>query len=252
LIIAFHQLIDKYNGFGEYIAFGGVDDIDLEIASAVTVEMDTERIIDATEIAGAYRSMFMHFSYVPVYIHAKREEDPCLIAGRDAAAVISRTYDKNTVPRIAVVAAITNPYTEVTGIEHEYVPIGGKQDLASKREMACAGVECRTGRGNTAGIIKEAGIYCPNADLGHADAQLHIGDIYHYGEYGSKLDPVRAWVWYSLADHNGEPKAAEKLTRITAGMSPKQLEEAKQELTIWKPGQCMQDLATDQKGQDVE
>ena len=252
LIVAFHQLIDKYNGFGEYIAFGGVDDIDLEIASAVTVDMDTERIIDATEIAGAYRSMFMHFSYVPVYIHAKREDDPCLMAGRDAAAVISRTYDKNTVPRIAVVAAMTNPYTEVTGIENEYLPIGGKQNLASERERACAGVECRTERGNTVGIIKEAGIYCPNADLGHADARLHIGDIYHYGEYGSRLDPVRAWVWYSLADRSGEPKAAEKLSRITTGLSPKQLEEAKQELTTWEPGQCMQDLATDQKGQDVE
>jgi len=133
LIVAFHQLIDKYNGFGEYIVFGGVDDINLEIASAVTVDMHAGRIIDATEIVGAYRSMFMHFAYVPVYIHAKREDDPCLMAGRNSAAAISRTHDKNKVPRIAVVTAMKNPYAEVTGIENEYLPIGGEQELAPER-----------------------------------------------------------------------------------------------------------------------
>jgi hypothetical protein len=43
---------------------------------------------------------------------------------------------------------------------------------------------------------KIAGTYCPNADLGHTDAQLYIADIYYQGAFGHKVYLVRAWVWY--------------------------------------------------------
>jgi hypothetical protein len=97
-----------------------------------------------------------------------------------------------------------------------------------------------------------AGIYCPNADLGHADAQFYIGDIYYHGGYGQKVSPVRAWVWYSLAAQNGDGQAAEQLTRVTAELTLEQLEEAKRQLVEWKPGQCMQDLRLDQNQQEVK
>jgi outer membrane protein assembly factor BamE (lipoprotein component of BamABCDE complex) len=105
---------------------------------------------------------------------------------------------------------------------------------------------------NSVDIDKQAGVYCPNADLGHADAQLHIGDIYSHGSYGQKVDPVRAWVWYSLAAQNGDAQAAEQLTRVTAELTAEQLVEAKRQLTAWKPGQCVQELTQDEKGQEVK
>jgi TPR repeat protein len=51
---------------------------------------------------------------------------------------------------------------------------------------------------------KAIGTYCHNADLGHADAQMHIGDILYQGAYGRKADIVGAWVWNSLAAQNGD------------------------------------------------
>ena len=100
----------------------------------------------------------------------------------------------------------------------------------------------------TQGVVKEAGAYCPNADLGHADAQLHIGDIYYSGSYGQEVDPVRAWVWYSLAAKGGEMQAAEKLAQVTAVLSPEQLAEAQRQLAAWQPGHCLQELVQDAAG----
>ena len=92
------------------------------------------------------------------------------------------------------------------------------------------------------GIGKEAATYCPNADLGHADAQKHIGDIYYHGLYGLKVDVMRAWVWYSLASQNGDEVAKTRISSLTDELTPGQLEEAKRQLAEWKPGQCMQEL----------
>jgi hypothetical protein len=97
-------------------------------------------------------------------------------------------------------------------------------------------------KSTTLGIAKEARTYCPNADLGHADAQLHIGDIHYHGAYGQEADPVRAWVWYSLAAQGGDAQAAERLARVTAGFTPEQLAEAQRQSTAWQPGQCAQEL----------
>jgi len=90
-------------------------------------------------------------------------------------------------------------------------------------------------------LDRAAGAYCPNADLGHADAQLHIGDIYYNGNNG-RYDPVHAWVWYSLAARGGDAQAQEKLQMVTADLTPEQLAEAMQQLAEWQPGQCIKDL----------
>lgn len=89
---------------------------------------------------------------------------------------------------------------------------------------------------------RAAGTYCPNADLGHADAQVHIGDIYYHGIYARKFDPVRAWVWYSLAAQGGDAQAKEQLSQVTAELTPEQLAEARQQLAAWQPGQCVKEL----------
>jgi hypothetical protein len=101
-------------------------------------------------------------------------------------------------------------------------------------------------------LNKEFRTYCPNADLGHADAQKHLADIYYHGLYGRKVDAVRAWVWYSLAIQNGDTQAAEQLAQVTAELTPEQLKEAKQQFESWKPGQCMQELTQNHNGQDLQ
>jgi outer membrane protein assembly factor BamE (lipoprotein component of BamABCDE complex) len=99
---------------------------------------------------------------------------------------------------------------------------------------------------------KEASTYCPNADLGHPDAQRHIGDILYHGAYGRSADPVRAWVWYSLAAQNGDEAAKAAVTQLTAELPSDQLEDAKRQLAAWKPSQCMQELTNDDNGQEVK
>jgi hypothetical protein len=99
-----------------------------------------------------------------------------------------------------------------------------------------------SGTPNTLYIRKSAGIYCPNADLGHADAQLYIARVYDYSAYGGQVNLVRAWVWYSLAAQNGDEVAADRVKRITEELDPQKLAEAKRQLAAWTPGQCAEEL----------
>lgn len=91
-------------------------------------------------------------------------------------------------------------------------------------------------------FYKEIGMYCPNAELGHADAQKHIGDFYYFGAYGIKKDVIQAYVWYSLAAKAGDIRAGEVLLRIKPELSPTQLTEAQKLLDEWAPGQCQSNL----------
>ena len=236
IIVAYHQLIDAKTSSFEAIVAGGIFDENRETSAAIVVDVKNKRLIDAVEAEGWHKTAVLHmYVVIPLAMVEYPVEEPCQMVGRHAAETILQSLTTNKAPRIVVVAAANDPYAT----------------LAPDREKACSGAECMTERGNTVGITKEAGTYCPNADLGHADAQLHIGDIYNYGAYGNKVDRVRAWVWYSLADQNGEAQAAEQLSRVTTELTPKQLEEANRELAAWKPGQCMQELTADPKGADL-
>ena len=89
----------------------------------------------------------------------------------------------------------------------------------------------------------EAATYCPNADLGHADAQKHIGDLYYFSYYNFfEKNLVSAYVWYSLAANNGHKGAAEQVDILTRELSPEQLSKALIKLEEWEPGQCERDL----------
>jgi hypothetical protein len=105
-----------------------------------------------------------------------------------------------------------------------------------------------SGDSNLVGL-HEARTYCPNADRGNADAQMFIGDTHYLGAYKLKRDPVRAWVWYSLAAQKGGELAMQQLSKVTTELSPEQLAEAKRQLEAWQPGQCIKGLVPDQKTQ---
>ena len=87
-------------------------------------------------------------------------------------------------------------------------------------------------------LDKEIGTYCPNADLGHSDAQKHIGDLYFFGALGLNRDYIQAYVWYSLAANNGDKRAAPRLFDTVNLLTPEQLVEAKHRLESWVPGEC--------------
>jgi hypothetical protein len=91
-------------------------------------------------------------------------------------------------------------------------------------------------------LKKEIGTYCPNAELGHANAQRHIGDLYRYGVYGLEINLIQAFVWYSLAARNGNEGVAVDLASVVIGLSPEQLKEAQGRLETWEPGHCEKDL----------
>ena len=91
-------------------------------------------------------------------------------------------------------------------------------------------------------LRQEAGIYCANADLGHADAQKHIADIYFYGKYNVNKDMQRAYVWYSLAVTGGSDEADTRLGSVESVLTPDQLTEAQRLFEQWEPGQCERDL----------
>ena len=91
-------------------------------------------------------------------------------------------------------------------------------------------------------LYKEIETYCPNADLGHANAQTYVGDLHYPGAYGLKKNLIQAYVWYSLAATNGNLYASEQLDKLTNELSTQQLSEALIRIDECKPGQCERDL----------
>ena len=91
-------------------------------------------------------------------------------------------------------------------------------------------------------LYKEIETYCPNADLGHADAQTYIGDLHYLGAYGIERNLIQAYVWYNLAANNGNSYASEQSDKLMHELSPQQLSKAQAHLEEWKPGQCERDL----------
>jgi hypothetical protein len=91
-------------------------------------------------------------------------------------------------------------------------------------------------------LYKDIGTHCPNADLGHADAQTYVGDLHYLGAYGLEKNLIQAYVWYSLAAKNGYSYATKQLEKVVIELSPEQLVEAQHRLEQWQPGQCERDL----------
>jgi hypothetical protein len=88
----------------------------------------------------------------------------------------------------------------------------------------------------------EIGSYCPNADLGHADAQKHIGDIYYFAPYLLDKDLVSAYVWYTLSARGGDEDAMKLLGEVISELTAAEMVEAEQHLEHWAPGQCKSQL----------
>jgi hypothetical protein len=102
--------------------------------------------------------------------------------------------------------------------------------------------ECAKEKQYRSTLEKDIGTYCPNADLGHADAQTYVGDLYFLGAYDLRKNLIQAYVWYSLGARNGNSYAASQLDKVIIELSPDKLLEAQHYLEQWKTGQCERDL----------
>ena len=91
-------------------------------------------------------------------------------------------------------------------------------------------------------LYREVRAYCKKADLGHADAQTYVGDLYYLGAYGLDKNLILAYVWYNLAAKNGNSYAAMQSERVAIKLSPQQLNKAQIQLEEWVSGQCKRDL----------
>jgi len=85
----------------------------------------------------------------------------------------------------------------------------------------------------------EAFYWCHRAaEKGHAAAMFAVGQFYFDGlGNGFIRDHVRAYIWFTLADAQGDEDAQRMLTALEEDMAPKQVAEARRLAGQWKPGE---------------
>lgn len=74
------------------------------------------------------------------------------------------------------------------------------------------------------------------ADLGVKDSQVNLGIIYAKG-LGTDVDLVQSYKWFAIAAKGGDSDAGSKRDMVAEAMRPDQLETARGQTEIWKPGE---------------
>ncbi|MBR7069473.1 MAG: sel1 repeat family protein [Oxalobacter sp.] len=113
----------------------------------------------------------------------------------------------------------------------------------SSSKEAVAEMTRKAEKGDTESMVKLADMYCRGAfglnaddqicgmwmkraaELGHKDAQYHLGRMFEEG-IGMRRDDAQAYAWYSIAYANGYMMAGDKAQKISGKLSPKQHEDA--------------------------
>jgi len=84
----------------------------------------------------------------------------------------------------------------------------------------------------------EAFYWCHRAaEKGHAAALFAVGQFYFDGlGNGFIRDHVRAYIWFTLANAQGDKDAASMLKTLEEDMTPQQIAEARRQAKQWSPG----------------
>src|SRR5262249_36761294 len=90
-----------------------------------------------------------------------------------------------------------------------------------------------TGKGVEKNEAEAAKWYRLAADQGHAIAQSMLGSMYNIG-LGVPHDRVLAYMWTSLAEAQGDQKAAKRLKDMAAKMTPTQIAKAQKMAREWR------------------
>jgi TPR repeat protein len=76
---------------------------------------------------------------------------------------------------------------------------------------------------------------CLSAQGGYPKGQAQMGQYYHYGLSGKPKDPVRAFMWYSLAEMSGDTAIYRLKDLILSEMTQDQIAEAERLAAEWTP-----------------
>jgi hypothetical protein len=85
---------------------------------------------------------------------------------------------------------------------------------------------------------------CHSADSGDTNAQYKLALYFDYGLEGLPKDPVRAYVWYEIAETKGaHMQSANRLKELRKILNKEQIMQAKELIKGWEPGWCELDLS---------
>jgi hypothetical protein len=76
--------------------------------------------------------------------------------------------------------------------------------------------------------------YKQAATQGYAPAQRQLGYAYEFGLGGHAVDLVHAWVWYSLADDQGDSIADSNLKTVQSRLTAAQFQQAQSMKNNWQ------------------
>lgn len=94
----------------------------------------------------------------------------------------------------------------------------------------------RTGTGTEQDLSKAAKLFERGASLGNPVSLYGFAEMLEKGE-GVAADPIRAHLYYNLANERGHPGARAALESLTASMTPEDIEDAQARARNWKPAQ---------------
>jgi len=86
-------------------------------------------------------------------------------------------------------------------------------------------IDYATGQGVALDRNKAVALIIQSAQHGYDEAQFRLGDVYYQGvpEQHINQDYRKAYIWFSLAAHNGYSKAASLRYEVSAYLSPAEL-----------------------------
>ena len=146
--------------------------------------------------------------------------------GGNAFFHVRNVISRHQISFLLSVAALITIWTQAAAAE----PSQANTPAEMTDPFVSLGFDYDNGIGVPQNAKKAAKLYRGSADQGHVFAQFSLGALYEKGR-GVPQDYVEAYKWYSLAGD------IEQRDKLATKMSPLQIEEAKQVVRAWKPGE---------------
>lgn len=134
---------------------------------------------------------------------------------------------------------IANFYEKGTGVERdiekamEWYQVAAEQGNASA--MHNLAVLYAMGRDGIADFDSAGSWFTRAADLGVKDSQFNLA-ILHARGTGVEQNLEDSYKWFAIAAKSGDKDATKKRDEVGNALRPEQLENAKSDVAIWKPG----------------
>ena len=229
LVASYHQELDVEMFASALVLEGGYFDTDRETAAVLVIDLQNQRLVQASEAVFEDMDAYAHVLIIPYVLVTTAESDPCEAVGMRAGEAIAKV-GLGSAPRVVVVAAKSNPYRAVFR--------SSRFEIRRLKERAeSGGLEALEGLYEDAYSLNNLSmaweLYCVAAHYGHAKARYAVGNYYRYGRGPISPDLIRAYLWYSLA---GDVENAIRFKNQEASaMTAEQITEAERLLVEWQP-----------------